>query len=82
MSARPQSSRSYSPPCAPQLALFLVNFSQLNPLPIPLYTLSAFDSEISLPVGRISVNLELLKPCLANLLTRTLGLRRNNSIEC
>ena len=43
----------HSSPCAPQLALFLVNFSQLNSLPIPLYTLSAFDSGISLRVGRI-----------------------------
>ena len=50
------SAHRFSSPCAPQLALFLGNFSQLNPLPIPLYTLSAFDSEISLPVGRILEN--------------------------
>jgi hypothetical protein len=28
-------------------------FGQPNPLPIPLYTLSAFDSEVSLRVGQI-----------------------------
>jgi hypothetical protein len=43
---------------APQLTLFLVNFSRLNPFPIPLYTLSAFDSEISLRVGQIYANSE------------------------
>jgi hypothetical protein len=46
------------PPCAlNKRAVFLVNFSQLNPF---TYTLTAVDSEICLPVGRIYAKSELL----------------------